>query len=160
MVSIAADALETALLQHAQQLDLHLQRHVADLVQEQRAAFGKLEAADAGRQCAGKCAFFMAEQLAFQKIRGNGAAIHRHERMSRPARQLVNVARHHFLAGAGLAQDQHIGIEGSDLLDEPMHRAHGARGAARTKAMGCPAASDGRCARFAPDPARPRAGAA
>ena len=41
----AADALELALLQHAQQLDLHVQRHVADLVEEQRAAVGELEAA-------------------------------------------------------------------------------------------------------------------
>ena len=45
--AIAADALEGALLQHPQQLHLHLQRHVADLVEEQRAALGKLEAADA-----------------------------------------------------------------------------------------------------------------
>ena len=41
----AADALELALLQHAQQLDLHLQRQVADLVEEQGAAVGELEAA-------------------------------------------------------------------------------------------------------------------
>ena len=41
----AADALELALLQHAQQLDLHVERQVADLVEEQRAAVGQLEAA-------------------------------------------------------------------------------------------------------------------
>ena len=42
---VAADALELALLQHAQQLDLHRQRDLADLVEEQRAAVGLLEAA-------------------------------------------------------------------------------------------------------------------
>src|SRR6202044_4225824 len=63
------------------------------------------------------------------------AAIHRNEGMSRSARQLVNVSRHHLLARAGLAQNQHIGIERSDLLDEPMHGTHRTRGAAGTKAM-------------------------
>ena len=43
----AADALELLLLQHAQQLRLHLERQLADLVEEQRAAVGELEAADA-----------------------------------------------------------------------------------------------------------------
>ena len=132
---VAADALEAAFLQHPQQLDLHLQRHVADFVEEQRAAFGKLEAAQPRGQRAGEGALFVSEQFAFQQVGGNGAAIHRHERMSRAARQFVNVARHHFLAGAGLAENQHVGIERRDLLDEPMHRAHRARGAARAKAM-------------------------
>ena len=33
--AIAADALEASLLQHPQQLHLHLQRHVADFIEEQ-----------------------------------------------------------------------------------------------------------------------------
>ena len=45
---VAADALELPLLQHAQQLDLHGRGEVADLVQEERAAVGHLEAALAG----------------------------------------------------------------------------------------------------------------
>ena len=40
-----ADRPHFALLQHAQQLDLQRQRHVADLVEEQRAAVGRLEQA-------------------------------------------------------------------------------------------------------------------
>ena len=42
-----ADALEIALLQHAQQLALQFERDFADLVEEQRAAVGEFEAADA-----------------------------------------------------------------------------------------------------------------
>ena len=45
----AADGRVLALLQHAQQPRLRLHRHVADLVEEQRAALGLLEAA---RRCA------------------------------------------------------------------------------------------------------------
>ena len=43
----AAEALELVLLQHAQELGLRARAHVADLVEEQRAAVGLLEAADA-----------------------------------------------------------------------------------------------------------------
>ena len=42
----AADARELALLEHAQELGLHRQRQLADLVEEQRAAVGGLEQAD------------------------------------------------------------------------------------------------------------------
>ena len=40
----AADALELALLQRAQELHLHLDGDLADLVEEERAAVGELEA--------------------------------------------------------------------------------------------------------------------
>ena len=40
-----ADALELVLLQDSQQLDLHRDRYLGDLVQEERAAVRKLEAA-------------------------------------------------------------------------------------------------------------------
>jgi hypothetical protein len=49
-----ADAVELALLQHAQQAGLRLRRHVADLVEEQRAAVGLLEAAGARSVRAGE----------------------------------------------------------------------------------------------------------
>ena len=45
----AADGGVFALLQHAQQPRLRLHRHVADLVEEQRAALGLLEAAGRAR---------------------------------------------------------------------------------------------------------------
>ena len=44
---VVADAGDLAALQHAQQLDLRGHRHVADFVEEQRAAVGVLELADA-----------------------------------------------------------------------------------------------------------------
>ena len=45
----AADAQHLALLQHAQQLGLEVGADLADLVEEQRAAVGALEAAGARR---------------------------------------------------------------------------------------------------------------
>ena len=44
---VAADAGEFAVLQHAQDFALERERHVADFVEEKRAAVALLEAADA-----------------------------------------------------------------------------------------------------------------
>ncbi len=59
----AAHALELALLQHAQQLHLHVERQVADLVEKQGAAVGQLEAARSPRHRAGEGALLVSEQL-------------------------------------------------------------------------------------------------
>ena len=45
---VAADALDLALLEDAEQLGLHRRRQLADLVEEERAAVGQLEAARCG----------------------------------------------------------------------------------------------------------------
>ena len=134
--AIAADALERALLQDAQQLDLHLHRHVADFVEEQRAALGKLEAPDPRGERAGEGALLVAEQLAFEQVRRNGAAVDGHERGVCPRRQLVQVPGRQLLAGAGLAEDEHVGVEGRYLLDLPQHRAQ--RGGLSTGSMAQP----------------------
>ena len=65
----AAQPLDLPFLEHAQQLDLHVQRQVADLVEEDRRVVGELEAADLPRQRAGEGAFLAAEQLAFDQRR-------------------------------------------------------------------------------------------
>src|SRR5436190_2051102 len=59
----AANGGELALLQYAQQAGLRLGRHIADLVEEQRAAGGLLEASLVARGGASEGAAFMAEEL-------------------------------------------------------------------------------------------------
>src|SRR5262245_14756964 len=61
-----SDALELTGLEHAQQLRLLRRRDVRDLVEEQRAAIGQLEAADALVAGAGERAALVAEQLALE----------------------------------------------------------------------------------------------
>ena len=68
----AADALELAGLEHAQQLGLQVQRDVGDLVEEQRAAVGQLEAADAVALGVGEGALDVAEQLALEQALRTG----------------------------------------------------------------------------------------
>ena len=65
---VAADALELLLLQRAQELRLRLERHVADLVEEERAAVGGLELALAARDRAGERAALVAEELALDQL--------------------------------------------------------------------------------------------
>ncbi len=83
---VAADALERAALQHAQNFRLRRGRHVADFVEENRAVVALLEFADALVRRAGERAAFVAEQFAFQKLFGNGGAIDGEERLLRCGR--------------------------------------------------------------------------
>ena len=64
----AADAGELALLQHAQQLGLGVERHVADLVEEERAAARLLELAGHRPVGAGEGALLVAEELALEQV--------------------------------------------------------------------------------------------
>jgi hypothetical protein len=77
---LAADAVELALGQHAQQARLQRRRHVADLVEEQRAAVGLFEAAAAQRVGAGERALLVAEQLRFEQLLRNRRGVQRDER--------------------------------------------------------------------------------
>ncbi len=63
----AADAIDDALLNGAQQLGLQPHIHFGDFVEQQRAAGGFLELADAARDRAGERALLVAEQFGFQQ---------------------------------------------------------------------------------------------
>ena len=65
----AADPLELALLQHAQELDLRLGRQLADLVEEQRPAVRQLEPPLAPLHGAGEGPLLVTEQLALDERR-------------------------------------------------------------------------------------------
>ncbi len=67
MVSVPPDRPHFPVLQHAQDLGLHLRPHVADFVQEQGAAVGGLEQAALGHDRARESAARMSEQLGFEQ---------------------------------------------------------------------------------------------
>ena len=81
-------------------------RKLADFVEEDGAPVGELEAADAGRQCAGECTFDVPEQLALDEPGGDGGAVHLHERPVAARTAVVQGARDELLASTGLAMDQ------------------------------------------------------
>ena len=67
----AAQALEFALLQDAQEFGLQFERQFADLIQEQRAVVGLLKTPIALLHGAREGAFDMAEQLGFSRFSGS-----------------------------------------------------------------------------------------
>ena len=103
----AAHRVHHALLQHAQQLDLQLQRQVANLVQKDGAVLCQLKAAYPVGHGAGKRALAVAKELALDQVLGDGRAVDRHKVGARAVRQIVQRTRHNFLARAALARDQH-----------------------------------------------------
>ena len=116
---LAAHPLEGLLLQRAQHLGLGLEAHVADLVEEQRAAVGGLELAAAARHGAGEGAALVAEELGLDQLLGDGGAVDLDEGRLAPRRQGVDGAGHQLLAGAVLAVDEHAPVGGrgdGDLL--------------------------------------------
>ncbi len=122
---VAADPIELAVGQHPKQPGLGLGGHVADFVQEKRAAMGLLETTLALGLGAGKGAFFVPEQFRFHQVLGNRGHVQGDE-CPRPARAVpMQGARHKLLAGTGLAVDQHrdIGIgEPADGAEDLLHR--------------------------------------
>ena len=111
-----ADRQHLALGQHAQQAGLQGARHVADLVEEQRAAVGLLDQAflalGAGaREAAGQ----VAEQFALDQRLGNRRAVDRHERPAAALAAAVQRLGEILLAAAGLAGDQ----QADGAVDEP-----------------------------------------
>ena len=124
-----ADAEELALGQHPQQARLQRRRHVADLVQEQRAAVRLLEAPDVALAGAGEGARLVAEQLRLQQFSGDRRGVERDEWAARAWRFAVQRARHQFLAGAGLTRDQHADRRLRQSPDRAEQLAHGRRAA-------------------------------
>ena len=79
-----ADALEGALLEEAQELALDVERQIADLVEEQRAALGELDLAGDAAIGAGERAALVAEELALDELRRQRRAVDGDERPALP----------------------------------------------------------------------------
>ena len=115
-----AHRAELALLEQAQQLHLHFQRQVADFVEEGGAAVGQLDQALFVLDGAAESALDVAEQLAFHQGADQRAAVDGHELAARVG--VVDGARHHLLAGAGFAEQQHGKPVAGCLVDQAANR--------------------------------------
>ena len=113
--------LEFAFLQHAQQHDLRLGGELADLVEEDGAAIGQLEAALPSLQRAGERALLVAEELGRDERRRDRGTIHGDERPGRARRSLVDRPGDELFAGAGLPGDQHGRFGRRDLRQVGEH---------------------------------------
>src|SRR5581483_578299 len=101
---------------------LHVRAHVADLVQEQRAAVGLLELALAACRSPRKSALFMAKKLRFDQFRRQGRAVHRNESAVTSRRtSFMKFARYQLFSSPRLTANQYSSVGVGDLFD---HRAH------------------------------------
>src|SRR5262249_38625577 len=117
-----ADALDLLLLEDAEELWLEVDRELADLVEEQRAAVGRLERADASGVCAGEGAFLVTEELAFQEVAWDCGAVHDDEGTVATSALRVERLGEDLFARTGLALEE----DGRVTLGGALERAEGA----------------------------------
>ena len=86
------------------------QRHVADFVEEQRAAVGVFELALAQSVGAGEGARLRGRTARLQQVLVQGGAVQGHERLVLARAVVVDRLGDQFLAGAVLAEDQDGGV--------------------------------------------------
>ena len=107
---VGADALDLAGLEEAEQHDLHPHAHLADFVEEHGAVRRHFEQARLVAVRAGEAAAHVAEQLGLEQRVGQAGAVDRDERSDGAEAALVNQAGDDFLADAGLAGDEDLGV--------------------------------------------------
>ena len=121
---VRAHAVVCPLLQDAQELGLQVERHFADLVEQERAAFGLLESSSAIRDGAGKRSAHVSEEFALQQCLRDGGAIHRDERGRSSVAVGVDGSGDEFLARPALAREQHGDVALRDAADGLVHVLH------------------------------------
>ena len=76
---IGSERADFFILQDSQELDLGMQGHIADFVEEYGAAVGCLKKTDAFVLSTRECSTGVSEKFAFEQVFGNGAAVDRDE---------------------------------------------------------------------------------
>ena len=122
---LRTDRIDLAFLQRAQQLDLRFERQFADFVEEQRAAVGFLEFADASVDGARERALLVAEQDAFDQVFRDRAAVDGDERLAGALAFALDGACDQFLADAALAFDENGDVRCGRALAERDDALHG-----------------------------------
>jgi hypothetical protein len=119
-----ADALDLPFLKDPQELDLGGEGELAELVEEEGAAVGRLEDALLVVGGAGEGAAGVAEEGGFDELGRERAAVDRDEGAVAAGARAVDRASEELLAGAGLAEEEDRHAAGGDLagaVDEAGH---------------------------------------
>jgi hypothetical protein len=123
----AAQSLEAALLDDAQELRLERGLQVVHLVEVEGAAVGQLDLARLGLAGVGEGALLVPEQLRLQQVLGDRGAMDLQERPVAPRPAVVDEVREQVLAGTALALDQHGAGDGGQAGGDLQHLLHGRR---------------------------------
>src|SRR5690606_33496241 len=125
--SARAERAHLARLERTEQLRLHVERQLADLVEEQRPAARLHEGAVAPLLRAGERAALVTEELALDEVRRDRAAVERDERLAGTRGHHVDAARQDVLADAALALDEDAHVRRGRALQEREEVAHHVR---------------------------------
>ena len=134
LLGSSAHRLHLARLQRAENLRLHRQRQLTDLVDEQRAVLGLLEVTAARAHGARERALGVAEELGLGQLARDGGGVEANERLVRAARVRVQGRGHHVLARAALTGEQH----GDVLRGDARHHVEDALHAGAARGDGAP----------------------
>ena len=104
---------------------MELGDHLGDLVEQQRAAGGGAEEAEALAHGAAEGAALVPEELALDELPREGCAVECDERAIAARADPVDRARHELLASPGLAHHEHGRRAGGDTLDLREYALHG-----------------------------------
>ncbi len=115
-----SDRADLTALQGSQELHLEARRHLADLVEQQRAAVGFLEQAVLGPARPGEGAAHVTKELRLQQGLGQRTAVDGHEGSPRPIAGVVDGLGDELLARPRFTPDEHGGARGRD----PPHQLH------------------------------------
>lgn len=120
-----AEPAERVLLEKTQQLGLQVKGHLADLVEKDRSVLRQFEQPLFATLRVGEGTLFEAEQFALQQILGDRGAVDLDESLAPPVTELMQGARHQFLAGPAFPGDQHGTVSRSrDQADAFAYLAH------------------------------------
>ena len=119
------DALDFAVLNHAQELGLHGERGLADFVEKDGAAVGVFEQAGPRIGRSGERAADVAEELAFEQGIDQRRAVAHRQPLRADRADLVDRARDEFFPGPGLADDQNVRVVACDFAREIEYLEHG-----------------------------------
>src|SRR5262245_35192542 len=113
----ASQPFELLFLEHAEQLDLKLQRNFSHLVQEKSPPVGQLKPANLRRNGPCEGALFMSEEFAFEESGWNGRTVELDKSPLATVAEIVKRPRHELLSAACFTQNQHGGVRRRDGLD-------------------------------------------
>ena len=120
----AADRGEVARLEDAEQPRLRVERHVTDLVEEQRAPLRLLEPPRRARRSSGEGTALVPEQFGLDQLARDRRHVDRNERCPPARPHVVDRARDQFLAGPALAEDHHRQRRRHDTRDRAVDFLH------------------------------------
>ncbi len=123
-----SDPIELPLLEDPQESGLYLEGGCADLIQEDGATVGHLEASGLPRGGPRERSPLVPEELSLHEARRKSGAVHVHQYLMTSCAGLVKRPRHQLLAGPGFTQNEDRVIGGSNGLDVLEDLLHGRGG--------------------------------